>query len=258
MKIKNLIIYIIVFCIIFASLKVPNILIKVLLDNIESKIFERPENDVNIDVEAEKIYLVKAIHSIRSDNPTVAISSADGRKLLIESIKPYKSNESPNVYNELNSLREYNILNNLEIEIDNSYRVEEFISKSYLNKNEYIINNVIATIDGEEVHFEIENKTGKIIYAYFNKEKLNSKIGNEGILRNFVKYLDLHIIKDWKYEEDLINQKYILKSEKADLAIILNENYEGRCEISVRLNSFWYKFDINFIQSRYNLMLKIR
>ena len=132
-------------------------------------------------------------------------------------------------------MRDYSILTNFELDDSEQSRME-IISKSYLNKNKYIVHNVLVSVGNSEIHLEIEDKTGKIIYIYFDKDKLLNS-NDEEVLRNFVKYLDLHIIDDWKYSEDLISQKSYLRSEKAQLAIVL-EKYDNKYEISVRLNNF--------------------
>ncbi len=230
MRIKNIIIFFFVILIIYISLLLPNVLVKALSNEIETRVFSRPENNSNVDVEAEKIYLVKAIHSIRSDNSKVTISPIDGENIIFESQNP-----CPDVFKELNTLKEYNILNNFDIENVNNFGVG-LTNNTYFNKDRYVVHIVLANLDEIEFHLEIENKTGKIIYAYFSKNNFYDG-DNEEVLRNFVRYLDLYIINDWKYSENLINQKYYLKSEKAKLAIVLDKSYE-KYEISVKLNNF--------------------
>ena len=132
-------------------------------------------------------------------------------------------------------MEDYNILTNLNLDNLNNYGIG-IISKTYLNKNKYIVHNVLVSIDNTEIHLEIEDKTGKIIYIYFDKNIFLSNNIKE-TLENFVRYLDLHIIKDWKYGEDLINKKYSLTSESAKLAIVLDMS-DDNYELTVRLNNF--------------------
>ena len=235
MRIKNVIIYFLTIIIILLSLKMPDILMKNLSNNLEKKLYKIVENKNQIDVKAEKIYLVKAIHSIKSDNSLVTISSSDGKKIKFES---YKINsQTPDIDKEIELLQEYKILNDFNFNDSNNCIVEMgIIDKSYLSNNEYIVHNVLANIDDDEIHLEIENKTGKVIYAYFDKNNFyNGDI--EETLRNYIKYLDFHIIKDWKYEEDLMNKKYSLKSESAKLTIVLDESND-KYELSIHVSNF--------------------
>lgn len=259
MKIKNLIIYFSVVVIVFLSLKAPNFLMNKLSKNIEKKFYKIEENKNQIDVEAEKIYLVKAIHNIRSDNPTVSINSNNG-KVIAQTEEMYEivseaENSFPNINKELKDIENYNILANLNLDGFKEYGIG-IISKTYLNKNKYIVHNVLVSLDNVEIHLEVEDKTKKIIYLYFDKDLFSSQNIKE-TLENFVRYLDLNIINDWKYSEDLISEKYYLKSEKADLAIVLDKSNDEKYELSVRLNN-WYNIDTNFIQAWYNLMISFK
>jgi len=58
-----------------------------------------------------------------------------------------------------------------------------------------------------------------VYYISNSKYKIVDDIDTEEILRNYIKYLDLYIIDDWKFENN-----NILKSEKAQLIIMLVEN----------------------------------
>lgn len=74
-KIKNFIIYIIVSVIILASFKIPELLLELENNNIEIAVYEKEKKKNAIDIEAEKIYLVKAIHDIEDESGLVEISS---------------------------------------------------------------------------------------------------------------------------------------------------------------------------------------
>lgn len=78
----------------------------------------------------------------------------------------------------------------------------------------------------EWIGINIEEKTGKIINADFSKNFLKSDVEKEKQLRNYAKYLDLDIIGDWKFEEN------VLKSEKAQLTIMLVEKGES-CMLTI-------------------------
>ena len=74
---------------------------------------------------------------------------------------------------------------------------------------------------------EIETKTCKILSIAIEKENLANDT-NEEIMRNFVKYLDLYIIDDWKLENNM------LKSQKAGLAVTIAINYKNDyCILSI-------------------------
>ena len=162
MRIKNVIIYFLTIIIILLSLKMPDILMKNLSNNLEKKLYKIVENKNQIDVKAEKIYLVKAIHSIKSDNSLVTISSSDDKKIKFESYKI--SSQTPDIDKEIELLQEYKILDDFNFNDSNNCIVEMgIIDKSYLSNNEYIVHNVLANIDDDEIHLEIENKTGMVI-----------------------------------------------------------------------------------------------
>lgn len=98
-------------------------------------------------------------------------------------------------------------------------------------KKEYIINNVRLTTDGvKALRIEIEEKTGKVVYYISNsKYKIVDDIDTEEILRNYIKYLDLYIIDDWKFENrnTSTNIKFdYLMSEKARLLSAIIETDE--------------------------------
>ncbi|MCI8309495.1 MAG: hypothetical protein HFJ45_04750 [Clostridia bacterium] len=193
------------------------------------KVYKMQQIERKIDVEAEKIYLVKAIHDIDSEKSSVAISSSDG-EYVVES---FDENKSVFLNKELSKLKEYNILD-FKIE-DNSKILYNLANKFYRNltNDEYIINDVYLLINEKEYKLGIESKTGKLLYIFFYKENLKENESIENIMRNYVKYLDLYIIDDWKFESNIIKSKNeeddkfevnILKSEKADLIVTMLKN----------------------------------
>ena len=64
MKINNIIIYIAALAIVLLSFKVPELILKSQEDNMEMSYYWEQKQS-KIDVEAEKIYLVKVIHDIQ-------------------------------------------------------------------------------------------------------------------------------------------------------------------------------------------------
>lgn len=125
-----------------------------------------------------------------------------------------------NVTREMQKMKDANILSNIITDYKESNIEYSVYGREYNSlKQEYLINNVSLTTDGNEVlRAEIEEKTGKILY-YLSTSKCNIRedISEEDILRNYIKYLDLYIIDDWKYENN------ILLSEKARLMVCLTK-----------------------------------
>lgn len=212
-EIKNIVIYIVVCIIILISFKLPEILCERVNDNIEIAVYEKEKIKSTIDVEAEKIYLVKAIHDIESEKSKVAISSSDIlEKFTLVEVNTKTTND---IYKELLKLKEYNILNNFETNENFNYKVG-LVDKFYNEEgSEYIINSIDFQVNNDKYKLEIESKTGKILYIVFEDNLYSSK---EEIMRNYIKYLDLYIIDDWKMENNM------LKSEKAELVVSLIEN----------------------------------
>ena len=142
MKIKNIIIYIIIFIIIIASFKVPEILLLAEISDIENKMFYKEGTKNSIDIEAGKIYLVKAIHDIEGNN-IVEIATNDKKYSITGQVV-----ESPNgnivdqkfegIAEELRKLVELNVL---DTEITGSYTGTLTASQYSTNQNRYVINN---------------------------------------------------------------------------------------------------------------------
>ena len=211
MKIKNFIIYILVLIMIVFSFKAPELILDIDIEKIEGKVYKKDNIENPIDVEAEKIYLVKAIHDIEKESYTVAISSSNNTKWRIEENKIDKDKIS----NELYKLKENNVLAS-ELEEINEINLGDSNYKT--SENSYVIYNGYINTNNKLYTLELEQRTGKIILLNFGKDDLNNEISKEEILINFVKYLDLYIVDDWYYEND------VLKSDKADLIVSLIEN----------------------------------
>ena len=228
MKIKNMIIYLL-FCIaILILFRTPEYLLKIEENNIENEVYEKKKIDQKIDIQTEKIYLVKAIHEMESDNSKVEISSSQTQKswILAESSFTEENESIPNVSKkQLQKLKEFNILKNFDIEEDSNYNVR-LISKIYQGEENYAIDNIFFTTTNELYNIEMEEKTGKILFINFAKEDIFDGSTKEEILINYVKYLDLYIIDDWHYEND------VLKSDKAGLVVSLLAN-ETRYILSI-------------------------
>lgn len=222
-KTRNVIIYIIVFIVIFISFKIPNILLDIENNNIEIEVYEKEKAKSKIDIKTENIYLVKAIHDIENEentvdilpSETVMVSGADG--VLLEA----KNQNIDDFVKELLKLKEYDILDNIEIN-ENTDVTVGMTDKSYQKDNSrYTINRLFLQINSNKYKLEIESKTGKILYILFDKGNLYNNSSKEEIMKNYIKYLDLHIIDDWILENNM------LKSEKAELVVNLVETEEN-------------------------------
>lgn len=230
MKIKNMIIYLL-FCIaILILFRTPEYLLKIEENNIENEVYEKKKIDQKIDIQTEKIYLVKAIHDMESDDSKVQISSSQESWILVESPSTEENEKEvdsiPNVSKkQLQKLKEFNILRNFNIDKDSKYNVK-LISKTYQGEENYAIDNIFFTTTNELYNIEMEEKTGKILFINFAKEDIYDGSSKEEILINYVKYLDLYIIDDWHYEND------VLKSDKAGLVVSLLTN-ETRYILSI-------------------------
>lgn len=218
-KISNLIIYIIVFVIIIASFIIPNLLCEMQENNIQMAVYEKENQESNINVEAEKIYLVQAIHNIEKEDMRVMIASSDIKEKIVESdVKDVNEIKNKDIEKQILKLKEYNIIKNFEV-TNNSKSTIRIIDKIYQkNKLEYMINTISLNVDDYKYQIEVENKTEKILSLLTQKNNLNSDISKEELMRKYIDYLDLHIIDDWFYEDSM------LKSSKAGLVVNLVES----------------------------------
>ncbi len=213
------------------SFLVPEILLSMQEKQLEEKVFTREKKESKLDVEAEKIYLVRAIHEIEEVSNLIAIekwhevyTTSKGQK------EDFKLTE---VGKQMEKLEEFQILQGTGIDIPSNYSVYSNTTGYRNNQKEYLLGNVQVEIEGNKYELVMESKTGKILTIVLPKEKICEERTKQEILESFLHYLDLYIIDDWEYkEENLQSQKYHgwnyllarMKSEKADLVIMLYEN----------------------------------
>jgi len=228
---RNKLIILVVFLIIFISFLAPKILLEIEDFRMEKQIFTQTKNKNKIDVEAEKIYLVKAIHdmsgsSMEIQSRTVVIS--DSEKALIEESRSEQEKEKliDKIKNELLKLEESKVLKNMSVNFDNM----EYNFRNYTNfKREYEMQYTFLGNKTTEMSVGIESKTGKILFAVFPNDKLQIELETEKILENYVKYLDLYVIGDWKFENGS------LKSQKAGLcAMLFKDSNTEDCLLSIQ------------------------
>lgn len=231
---KNRGIIFIVFVAILISFFVPNLLFWLEDFRIEKQICTIVKPKSKVDVQAEKIYLVKAIHDMEGFYRNLLtfkkekVYYANGNQIdvapseIVSTTKIRDKATFAELENEIDKLENGNVLKNVKLgeEEQNSAYVSE---KIYPNeKNDYKIKHYY--FKNSELEVEIENKTGKILSIIFPKDNLIED--TQELKKNFVKYLDLYIIDDWKLE------KKSLKSEKAQLEVVLIETQE-QCRLTI-------------------------
>ena len=234
MKIRNVIIYLCVCIVVFISFEFPEILLNLENKEIGLMVYEMEKKSNKLDVEIEKIYLVKAIHEMEGGK-IIQISSTPDKMMLLWEELGINSNNSEEALGEILKLNEYKIIKTILMEsVETENNKIGLITKQYESKdNNYIVRHLVIQVGTKEFILNIENKTGKILYMAFEKNDLYSDNIKE-ILENYVKYLNLYVIDDWKYEEDEENKKYFLNSEKAGLQIKLEEDDKVMISIHVK------------------------
>ena len=225
MKLKNIIITGIVFVIIILSFTIPTVLFEIQDIVMTKDVYKRGRIEGKIDVQAENIYLVQVIQK-RGYNVEIGKANKIQEKgEIVYSGDTIKSSTYSVLERELMKLSDYKILDG-ELKETNSNTSIGMLDKKYLNGTmEYIINCIDITNDKNLISVEIESKTEKILYIEFEKYRM-LKINIEDMMRNYVNYLDLYIIEDWKFENG------ILSSNKAQLAVSLIEN-DNTYELSI-------------------------
>ena len=218
MKVRNFAIYICVFAIVLASFKLPELLLNLKDNNIEIAVFNK-EKTSSINVEADSIYLVRAIHDIESSK-SIEISSPNVQYVIVEKDAMPDKGIVKNINEQIQKLHEYNILKNVNI---TKYKVG-LINKSYHNDEDfYTVNHLILEMDDTQLIFNVEHKTGKILFIAFDKSNSFSEDKTQ-LLESFVKYLGLFVIDDWELFFDDVSYK--MKSVKAGISVSLTEGDE--------------------------------
>ncbi len=226
--IKKMLLFLIVILIIVFSFVMPELFLHVEDLSRENEIFTRPKKETKkIDVQAEKIYLVMFIHNIyQIKDEKVYYDYGDSKKavmyanVITEALKTTAPTEE--FKNEVSKLISNEIIK--EINFDEYLHYTEV--KNIFSPEYTVITCNMIKENGEWIGICVEEKTGKIINVDFPKSFLKTDVEIEKQLRNYAKYLDLDIIDDWKFENN------ILKSEKSQLSIILVEKGES-CMLTI-------------------------
>lgn len=214
MKIKNIILYVFVFIIIIASFIIPEILLKSETYDVQVAIYEK-EKTPNIE---SNNYLVNAIQEIGSEKNSIKISSED---FIIESNSAEEVDLDVNLYSKLLELNKFEITKEIIIKDDTKITIG-ITEKTYKTKdNEYRVQSVLINIDDKSYIIEIEEQTEKIISIVMPKEDLFIE-NNETLLKNYIEYLELDYIDDWKFDKDS------LKSTKYNLNVNLVQVIEEK------------------------------
>ena len=130
-----------------------------------------------------------------------------------------EENEINRLKSELSKLENGKVLKALNIDANfASYDIEVGNFMYSNQESQYEIKQFCLESEMDRFNLEIEDKTGKILYLLFPKEKLCEDREIEEILQDYIGYLDLYIIDDWTFENNL------LKSEKAQLVVSLIQN----------------------------------
>lgn len=211
---KNILICLISAVIIILTFITPNILFKI--EDMQSyrRVYSKTKIESKIDVQAQKIHLVKTIHSIEDGYLNLKVNNMYGVSKLIESEE--MDALLTKCFLEIQSLKDNNVIQ--KTIINNSRKINRYESQERVYndaKKEYTITQIYLNIENQErINIEIEGKTGKIL-LYSSSIKEIEGIEEEKILKNYIEYLGLSIIDDWEYTNNM------LVSEKAKLSAIL-------------------------------------
>ena len=240
---KKIIIFFLTLGVIVFSFLMPKLLFQIEDLAKEKEIFSREKIKSKIDVEAEKIYLVKIIHELydntlinmvrtdiayydRNEKIVEADNSMYRNVLSKETEEILKNNEDIDKLNdEIRKMENINILDGINI-YDNARYSIRYYGRDYFDK---LIKNIDIIFSDYSMNFELENKTGKIIMMSIPKNLVKNIIDKKELLENYIKYLDLYIIDDWKFENrnTSTNIKFdYLMSEKARLLSAIIETDE--------------------------------
>lgn len=239
-NVKNFFIITISLIIISFSFSIPTILLKIEDINLEKEIDSKSKAKSTIDVEAEKIYLVKAIHSIEDVYTSVNISN---KKVEMAPVYQYAIGNNDiisKLQNEITKMKDIGILKDEFIKEENekvSYGITERVYNGI-----YSLNGISITSKDYTVNVVLEDKTNKITALYIVKNTGDLDIADRTrkrqIIEDYIKYLDLYIIGDWKFENNM------LVSEKAQLSALLIMDNKS-CILSIHSSQFVYNNPID-------------
>ncbi len=226
-KVGNLIVYILFAAVIFASFRLPDILLKSYDISFGASMYDLSGRK-SIDIEADEIYLVKAIHDMES----VDEEQYHNYIFFAGSLSEYKvssgqepvqgedvQGEDEQAEDEIAKLKECGVLQETDTLTGAEAEILKEIYKT--DQSEYIIDNLFFLPESSVWLLEREEKTGKILTVCFSGRNMPEEAERRELLENYIRYLDLYIIDDWVYEDQQ------MKSDKADLAVGFKQAGEG-------------------------------
>ena len=242
-----------VLCFVFASFLVPNFVLSMQEKQLEEQVFTRDKKISKLDVEAEKIYLVKAIHEIEENSNSIFTQQKQVGYTTKGKKEEFRLTE---IGKQMEKLQDTSILQEIGIDIPISYTMYSNIIGYQNNHTQYFLENIQLVIEEDKYELVRESKTNKLLSVACAKEKLQEGRSKQEILQSFIEYLDLYIIDDWKYEEGMIQAeqnnrqwKYEIrqmKSDKADLTVVLLEDDEYYM-LGVRPQDDLYRSGMNYV-----------
>lgn len=224
--IKKFLLIVSAILIIIFSIVMPNLLLQIEDLSKEKEIFTKQKEERKIDVQAEKIYLVRFIHDIYElkDTKIYYDNKKEVSVLATTPVTEHVEREEPSdeIKSEISKIVTNDIIK--EMNTDDFLNYTEIINTF---SPEYTVVTCGLVKENEEwLGINLEEKTGKIISVDFPTAYLRKDVALQKQLENYAKYLDLDIIGDWKFNDN------ILKSEKAQLTIMLVEKGDS-CMLTI-------------------------
>ncbi len=224
-KIGNVIVYILFAAVIFASFRLPDILLKSYDVSFGASMYDLSgRQSIDIEIEADEIYLVKAIHDMETaaeeqyHNYIFFAGSLEEYKIGLGQEEPAQS-EDVQAEDEIARLKECGVLQETDTLTGAETEILKEVYKT--DQSEYIIDNLFFLPESSVWLLEREEKTGKILTVCFSGRNMPEEAERRELLENYIRYLDLYIIDDWVYEDQQ------MKSDKADLAVGFKQAGEG-------------------------------
>lgn len=224
------------------SFLMPKVLLQLEDLSREKEVFAIPKKESKIDVQAEKIYLVRAIHDIFELKDKNLYDSKSKKIAVSVTMIEHSENRTitDEVKNEIQKIVQNDIIK--ELNYDDFFEYGEI---SRIFNSDYTVRDCTLVGEDEGIGMGIEKKTGKIISLDFPNSRLRTDVDKRKQLENYVKYLDLDIIDDWVYENE------VLKSEKAQLFIILEERHDV-CILTIAPEEVYEEYET--IKNEYELV----
>lgn len=198
---KGNILTILVILFVCISFLVPGILLSLQEKQLEEQVFTRAKKESKLDVEAEKIYLVKAIHDIEEGSNLITVEN--WHKVYTTAKNTKEEFRLTEIGKQIEKLENLQILQDTGIDRPTQYSVHSNTTGYQDKEGQYFLGNIQVEIEQDRYEGVMESKTCKFLSLAFQKEKLYEGRSKKEILESFIQYLDLYIIDDWEYKEVL-------------------------------------------------------